>query len=126
MSKLQKWLARHFSIAIHMFAHNFFMKKTFLFQHAIINWKDGDIYSSVGVNMSIYLAWVWTLDARFKDIVLFAFSLHNFILFLFSIILTLSVATSTLCYNGQGPSHRGSNPLHKRLELEDVSLKTYL
>ncbi len=54
------------------------------------------------------------------------FSLHNYVLFLFSIILTLSVATSTLCYNGQGPSHRGSNPLHKRLELEDVSLKNLL
>jgi hypothetical protein len=40
------------------------------------------------------------------------FSLQNHVLFLFSIILTLSVATSTLCYNGQGSSHRGSNPLH--------------
>jgi hypothetical protein len=56
-----------------MFAHNFFMKKTFLFQHAIINWKDGD-KASVGVNVWVfYLAWVWTLDARFKDIILFAF-----------------------------------------------------
>jgi hypothetical protein len=59
------------------------------------------------------LAWVLNLGCKVQghNFVLH-FSLQNHVLFLFSIILTLSVATSTLCYNGQGSSHRGSNPLH--------------
>jgi hypothetical protein len=44
------------------------------------------------------------IDCIFRCIIMFCFC--------YSMILIMSVATCTLCCNGQGPYDRGSNPLH--------------
>jgi hypothetical protein len=41
-SKLRNQLVGHLDIVIYMFAQDFFTKKTFPFQVAIMDWNDGD------------------------------------------------------------------------------------
>ncbi len=48
-SKLQNQVTEHLDIAIHMFGKDFFIKKPFSFQVAIMLWNDGDEVK-IGVN----------------------------------------------------------------------------